>query len=112
MKNAYIKRQKEQRQMYINAVESVMKQFMLDTLQCTLHDKGWGYERIKDLTEKWGAKYSTYYPALSTKNVEADYLRVCLDRELQHMIRDHQEFYPFEQRYPEIKEITYGDGHG
>lgn len=107
-KNDLLKRQKEQRQIYINATEAVTKQFMLDTLQATLHDEGWGYERVKRLTEKWGAKYSAYYQALNAKNVEADYLRECLDRELKHLIRDHQEFYPFEERYPEIKKITYG----
>lgn len=107
MKNAYIERQQKMRQIYMNAAESIMKQFMLDTLQCTLHDAGFGYDRILQITEQWGAKYSTYYPALGVKNVEADYLRECLDRELRSLIRDKQRFYPFAERYPEIKEITY-----
>lgn len=108
MKSGYLEREQAKRQVYLDAAEAVMKQFMVDTLQCTLHDEGWGYDRVKALTEKWGAKYSAYYPALNAKNVEADYLRECLDRELRHMIRDRQEFYDFGKRYPELKEITYG----
>lgn len=107
-KNDLLRRQQEKIQIYMDAVEAVMKQFMVDTLQATLHDDGWGYERIKKLTDAWGAKYSTYYPCLNSKDVEADYLRFCLDRELKHMIRGNQEFYPFEERYPELKQITYG----
>lgn len=107
MKNAYIERQQKMRQIYMNAAESIMKQFMLDTLQCALHDYGFGYDRVLQITKMWGDKYSTYYPALGTKDAEADYLRECLDRELRNLIHDKQQFYPFAQRYPEIKEITY-----
>lgn len=91
MKSGYLEREQAKRQVYLDAAEAVMKQFMVDTLQCTLRDEGWGYDRVKALTEKWGAKYSAYYPALNAKNVEADYLRECLDLELRHMIRDRRD---------------------
>lgn len=107
-KNDLLRRQAMRQKIYTDATEAVMKQFMLDTLQCTLHDEGWGYDRIMRLTKKWGAKYSTYYPALNAKEVEADYLRFCLDRELSQIIRDKGELHPFEERYPELKRVTYG----
>lgn len=108
MKSGYLQRERQKRQAYIDATEAIMKQFMLDTLQCALHDYGFGYDRVLQITKMWGDKYSTYYPALGTKDAEADYLRECLDRELRNLIRDRSEFYDFRQRYPEIREITYG----
>ena len=106
-KSGFLQRQKQQQQLYMDITERIMKQFMLDTLQMTLHDEGWGYKRILDLTEKWGAKYSTYYTALGTSD-EADYLRFAMDRELSDIIKGNMELAPFEVRYPEIKQITYG----
>ena len=86
-----------------------MKQFMLDTMQMTLHDDGLGFVRVMRLTERWGGKYSAYYKALGS-GPEADYLRFCMDRELKDLIKDHMEFYPFPDRYPEVKEIIYWGG--
>lgn len=102
-------RQRKINQAYMDTTERVMKQFMVDTLQMTLHDMGWGYERILRLTEAWGKKYSAYYKALGT-STEADYLRFCMDRELKDLLKDKQELEPFEARYPDIKRITYGGG--
>lgn len=110
MKSGYLQREAAKRKAYMDAMGAVMMQFMLDTLQCALHDEGFGYDRVMKITKRWGDKYETYYPALDHKDVEADYLRECLDRELRNLIRDKQEFYPFAKRYPEIKEITYGGG--
>ena len=39
--------------------------------------------------------------------MEADVLRVHLDRELADILKGHQDLIPFEERYPEIKEIAY-----
>ena len=39
---------------------------------------------------------------------EADYWQEKLDRLLLDLLRDHQALIPFGERYPEIREITYG----
>ena len=107
IKSGLLGRQKQQQQLCMDITERIMKQFMVDTLQMTLHDEGWGYNRILELTEKWAAKYGTYYKALGTSD-EADYLRFGMDRELSDIIKSNAELAPFEVRYPEIKQITYG----
>ena len=93
----------------IEASERVTQQLMMDTLQIVLHNElGFGYDRIMRITEAWGSEYNHYHDALNIKHVEADVLRVHLDRELADILKGHQELIPFEARYPEIKEITYG----
>ena len=97
------------RQALIDASERVTQQLMLDTLQITLHnDFGFGYDRINKMTDAWSKRYNHYHDAMDVKNVEADYLQECLDRELRDILKDKQEIIPFKDRYPEIKEITYG----
>ena len=92
----------------IEATERVTQQLMMDTLQIVLHNElGFGYDRIMRITEAWGSEYNHYHDALSIKHVEADVLRVHLDRELADILKGHQDLIPFEDRYPEIKEIAY-----
>ena len=98
------------RQAMIDATERVTQQLMMDTLQITLHEFGWGYDRIMKLTKAWADAYNHYHDTLDVKNVEADVLRVHLDRELADILKGHQDLIPFEERYPEIKEIAYGKG--
>ena len=96
------------RQALIEATERVTQQLMMDTLQITLHEFGWGYDRIMKLTKAWSDAYNHYHDTLDVKNVEADVLRVHLDRELADILKGRQDLIPFEDRYPEIKEIVYG----
>ena len=95
------------RQAMIDATERVTQQLMMDTLQITLHEFGWGYDRIMKLTNAWADAYNHYHDTLDVKNAEADVLRVHLDRELTDILKGHQDLIPFEERYPEIKEIAY-----
>ena len=60
-------RQKAERQELLNAGMRIEKQFMLDTLQMSLHQLGWGYKRIKELTDLWGEIYNDYHIALEGK---------------------------------------------
>ena len=106
--SGYLAKQLAMRQALIDATERVTQQLMMDTLQITLHEFGWGYDRIMKLTKAWADAYNHYHDTLDVKNVEADVLRVHLDRELADILKGHQDLIPFEERYPEIKEITYG----
>ena len=107
--SGFMVKQLAMRQAMIDATERVTQQLMMDTLQIVLHNElGFGYDRIMRITEAWGSEYNHYHDALSIKHVEADVLRVHLDRELADILKGHQDLIPFEARYPEIKEITYG----
>ena len=107
--SGFMEKQLAIRQALIQASERVTQQLMLDTLQIAIHNEfGFGYGRIKKLTDAWGETYNHYHDALNIKNMEADYLQECLDRELADILKGHQDLIPFEERYPEIKEITYG----
>ena len=96
------------RQAIIDATERVTQQLMMDTLQIVLHNElGFGYDRIMRITKAWGCEYNHYHDVFNVKHAEADVLRVHLDRELADILRGHQDLIPFEERYPEIKEIAY-----
>lgn len=106
--SAYLIQQRETRRRLVQAAERVTQQLMLDTLQVTLHQEfGFGYDRIKRLTDAWGKTYNQFHDA-PDGGTEADYWQEKLDRLLLDLLRDHQALIPFGERYPEIREITYG----
>lgn len=110
--SGYMAKQLAMRQALIDATERVTQQLMMDTLQIVLHNElGFGYDRIMRITKAWGSEYNHYHDVFNVKHAEADVLRVHLDRELTDILKGHQELIPFEERYPEIKEITYKNGH-
>ena len=107
--SGYMAKQLAMRQAIIDATERVTQQLMMDTLQIVLHNElGFGYDRIMRITKAWGSEYNHYHDVFNVKHAEADVLRVHLDRELADILKGRQELIPFEERYPEIKEITYG----
>lgn len=107
--SGFMAKQLAMRQALIDATERVTQQLMMDTLQIVLHNElGFGYDRIMRITKAWGSEYNHYHDVFNVKHAEADVLRVHLDRELADILKGRQELIPFEERYPEIKEITYG----
>ena len=107
--SGFMAKQLAMRQAMIEATERVTQQLMMDTLQIVLHNElGFGYDRIMRITKAWGCEYNHYHDVFNVKHAEADVLRVHLDRELTDILKGRQELIPFEERYPEIKEITYG----
>lgn len=95
--SAYLIQQREARRRLVQAAEQV-----------TLHQEfGFGYGRIKRLTDAWSQTYNQFHDALDG-GTEADYWQEKLDRLLLDLLRDHQALIPFGERYPEIREITYG----
>ena len=106
--SGFMAKQLAMRQALIDATERVTQQLMMDTLQIVLHNElGFGYDRIMRITKAWGSEYNHYHDVFNVKHAEADVLRVHLDRELADILKGHQDLIPFEERYPEIKEITY-----
>ena len=53
----------------VEAAQRLISQYMIDTLQMTLHQtEGWGYERIMRLTEAWQQTQKEYTPALNSND--------------------------------------------
>lgn len=106
-KSGYLSREEAVRKAFVDASEQITRQLMQDTLQITLHNEfGFGYERIKNLTDAWNECYLTYHAALE-RGAEQDVFQEHLDRELQDVVKDKQALIPFSERYPDIKKISY-----
>lgn len=106
--SGFLQRQLQIQDNIMHASEMLTKQFMLDTLQITLHkDFGWGYERQVKLLEAWKKRRDEYRDALEPKNKEADVAQEHMDTAIRQIIGGRQEFYPFYERYPDLKKIKY-----
>lgn len=108
-RSGYLIRQGQQSQQGAAAAQRMMIQYMLDTLQLTLHQtEGWGYDRIMRLCDAWSEVRKEYSPAINPGNPEADVYQEHMDRVMRQIIRDKQDLIPFEARYPELKKVSYG----
>ena len=106
-RSGFLDQQKALCREYALTAERITRQIMLDTLQVVLQREfGFGYDRIKKVTDKWGEYYGYYHDAL-TGGVESDVVQEHLDRALADVLKGHQELIPFEQRYEDIRKITY-----
>lgn len=93
----------------VEAAQRLTSQYMIDTLQMTLHQtEGWGYERIMRLTEAWQQTQKEYKPALNCKDPAADVCQEHMDRVLAEILNGKAELIPFPDRYKELKKVTYG----
>lgn len=107
--SGYVLKQQLMNKTYIDFAEKTMRQFMLDTMMITMHNEfGWGPERLQKLAKAWGKVYSDHYQAVNAENPEADYLREQIDQALRAAYKDVMTVEPFEERYPELKKVTYG----
>lgn len=107
--SGFLKRQEEIQNNLIHAAEGLAKQFMLDTLQITMHkDFGWGYDKQLRLLEAWEKRRKEYLKAMVPRDPEADVAQEHMDMALTDLIAGRQPLIPFAARYPELKKITYG----
>lgn len=106
-KSGFLQKQEARSQAWASAAERITLQIMTDTAQITLHRMGWGYERIERFNDEWVAAYKHYKGCLA-KGPEQDVYQEHLDRELQDIMKGHlEDFMPFDERYPELKKVTY-----
>lgn len=106
--SGFLKKQQQIQNNVMHAAEVLAKQFMLDTLQITMHkDFEWGYDRQKKLIEAWEKRRAEYRNALDPKNPEADVAQDHMDKALSDMMNGQKDLIPFEERYPELKKIKY-----
>ncbi len=112
-KNGYLAKRKIRDNVMQDAIRQTYQQYMTDTLILTPNDPEvmgkdvFGYKRLKKVLEAWGKNYDKYFDAL-TKNPEADYAREKMDRLMKAICGDSGDFFPFEERYEWLPEITYG----
>ena len=96
----------------VEAAQRLISQYMIDTLQMTLHQtEGWGYDRIMRLTEAWQRTQKEYTPALNSNDPAADVMQEHMDRVMAQIISGKQELRPFQERYHELRKVTYGRQH-
>ena len=96
----------------VEAAQRLISQYMIDTLQMTLHQtEGWGYDRIMRLTEAWQQTQKEYTPALNSNDPAADVMQEHMDRVMAQIIGDKQDLKPFQERYHELRKVTYGRQH-
>ena len=109
-KNAYLAQKDAEKQATITCTERIVKQYCIDTLLITLHEKhGWGYDRLMKLLDEWEATRIEYREAVNPnpkdKKNEASYQQSRIDRMMVQIIRGKQELIPFEERYPTLRKI-------
>lgn len=93
----------------VEAAQRLTSQYMIDTLQMTLHQtEGWGYDRIMRLTEAWVQTQREYTPALNSNDPAADVMQEHMDRVMTQIISGRQDLKPFPERYHELRKVTYG----
>lgn len=93
--SGFLQRQQQIQNNVMRAAETLAKQYMLDTLQIAANRAfGFGYDRQSALLDVW-------------ESVRREY-KAALDRALREIVKDHQPFFPFQERYPELKKIKYG----
>lgn len=93
----------------VEAAQRLTSQYMIDTLQMTLHQtEGWGYDRIMRLTEAWVQTQKEYTPALNSNDPAADVMQEHMDRVMAQIIGGKQDLKPFPERYHELRKVTYG----
>ena len=96
----------------VDAAQRLTSQYMIDTLQMTLHQtEGWGYERIMRLTEAWQQTQKEYTPALNSNDPAADVMQAHMDRVMAQIIGGKQPLRPFSERCHELRKVTYGRQH-
>lgn len=111
MGNPLLDRLEARYEAQLEASERIMCQWMVDTLQITLHEKyGWGYDRLKALEKDWFATRKKYKAAMKpTKGDKHDsaYWQEKLDAAMADICKSKQAVIPFEERYPELRRPTF-----
>lgn len=109
MGNAFLKRLEAARAEGTQIGERIARQYDIDTLNIALarYSKiNLGYKRIMEINELWESVRLEYQNAIIKHN-ESDVARSHMDEELLQIAKDESRITPFEQRYPELKKITY-----
>lgn len=106
--NSYLAKQRAVIDETFRIAERITRQFDVDSYQIALAryaKLGLGHQRIMEITELAEQVREEYRKAFE-KDPEADVYREHLDRELAEISKGRP-IIPYEERYPEMKKITY-----
>ena len=88
-------------------VQIITRQYMVDTLQITLHQEfGWGYDRIARMTEVWEKNRKELHPAIDPRDPLCDVTQEHMERIFEHICKG-KERPTWDERYPFLKEVRY-----
>lgn len=102
----YAQKQQALKRELVNVGIRFGEQRTLDLMEVALHRKGWGYDRINGLLDLMRQLDSDYAVAWEMR-MESDVYQEKLDNELRSIVGDRQEFIPFADRYPEVRQLGY-----
>ena len=107
--SGFLQRQNDHTNYVANTFRDIIQQFMIDTLQMTLHeDEGMGYDKITRISEEWEKKRREYYPAIDPKDPLCDVKQEHMQRVFRSICKKHPEqVLPFYDRYPRLKRVKY-----
>lgn len=106
-RSGFLQRQAEKQEDFSIKIQMITRQYMVDTLQITLHKEfGWGYDRLMELTEKWEKNRAAYHAALDPRDSESDVKQEHMQRVFDEICKKHGSV-PFCERYPYLKEVRY-----
>lgn len=110
--SGFLQRQKDDKNALIHSAEVLSRQYMMDTLLITMHKRfGWGFDRLMLLLDEWEKTREEYREALNPiKSNEADVKQAHMDRAISAIIKGRMPLIPFEERYLELKPVTYDKG--
>ncbi len=102
----YAERQQAMYRELLNIGIRFGEQRTLDLVEVALHRMGWGLKRINALLDLL-RELDEYYASAWESTMESDVFQERLDNELRDIVKDKQEFIPFEKRYPEVRRLGY-----
>lgn len=106
--SGFLMKQQQIQNNVMRAAELLAKQYMMDTVQITLHKcSGWGYDRQMQFLKDWEKTRAEYRAALDPKDPEADVAQEHLDRAISEILAGRCELIPFGERYPDLKKLSY-----
>lgn len=106
--NAYLARQKAEKEALMHITERLVKQYMVDTLQITLNrTEGWGFDRVMRLMDNWEETREEFRPALTPRDPECDVCQEHIERILMQIAKGKMEFIPWDERYSELRKVKY-----
>ena len=92
----------------LEKAQAITIQYMIDTLQITMRKRGWGYDRIMDLTMDWKGTRDELKEAIVPNSPECDVKQEKMQRWFEDICR-RKKIRPieFNDRYPFLKRVRY-----
>lgn len=107
--SGFLRRQKDETNAIMHSAEVLAKQYMMDTLLIAMNKQfGWGFDRLMRLLDEWEKTREEYRVALDPlKSEEADVKQSHMDEALSRIINGRMPLIPFEERYADLRPVTY-----